>query len=154
MEKHGVAIGLFRRNKEKEYIERIEYGGFKMGPERYSCKHIRVPERNGMVSVYFIIEELFERQIEAYKVAPKQVMLLNEDIFEKENRESRQGNKGKEIFFAKAKHSLHLETHILPNRNERKQIVFSDRLRYNIPKFVHLDQSELGGAELGSNKSN
>ena len=54
----------------------------------HAAEDIRIPERDGVVSVYFIIQELLHTKVKSNEVRRKKGVPTNDDIFEKKKTES------------------------------------------------------------------
>jgi hypothetical protein len=67
-------------------------------PERNAAENIRVPERDGMVGMYFIVQELFQPQIKSNEIISKQEVPSKDNISEKERAETGQQEAKQKIF--------------------------------------------------------
>jgi len=85
---HRTAISFFWREEPKEKAERIKDSRFKMRPEGHPAKHIRVPERDGVMYPYLIIQEFLHAKVKGNEIGSGKPMSLNNDIPKKEKTES------------------------------------------------------------------
>jgi hypothetical protein len=92
MEEHGIPVSSVGRDQPEEKTERIEDGGFKMGPEGDPREDIRIPIWNRMVKPELIIEKLFHGKVELNEIISDKPFSSHDDLpEEKKSKDTQEG---------------------------------------------------------------
>jgi len=92
MEEHGIPISSVGSDQPEEKTERIEDGGFKMGPKGDSTEDIGIPIWNRMVNPELIMKKLFHGKVEADKIISDKPLSSYDDLpEEKKSKDTQEG---------------------------------------------------------------
>ena len=92
MEEHGIPVSFAWSDHPEEETERVEDGGFKVGPKGDSTEDIGIPIWNRMVNPYLVVKEVFHGEVEAGKIIPDKPLASYDDFSEeKKSKEAQEG---------------------------------------------------------------
>jgi len=98
MEKHGIPVSSVGGDQPEEKTERIEDGGFKMGPKGDSTEHIGIPIWNRTMNPELIMKKSFHGKVEADKIIPDKPLSSHDDLSEEKKSEDTQKGYQKGVF--------------------------------------------------------
>jgi hypothetical protein len=92
MEEHGIPVSSVWRDQPEEKTERIEDGGFKMGPKGDSTEDIGIPIGDRMVNPELIMKKCFHGKVEADKIISDKPLSSYDDLpEEKKSKDTQEG---------------------------------------------------------------
>jgi hypothetical protein len=98
MEEHGIPVSSVGSDQPEEKTERIEDGGFKMGPKGDSTEDIGIPIWNRTMNPELIMKKPFHGKVEANKIIPDKPLSSHDDLPEEKKSEDTQKRYQKGVF--------------------------------------------------------